>query len=177
MIRLGIVGTGLFCRNAHFPSILNRKDRIAVTGIYNRGAENRDAALRLLEQHDMFPQVFAQPEGLCESPTVDAVLLCLPPEMHVCLACKALAAGKHVFCEKPVATNIEDARKLVDCAKKSDALFHTGFVIRYSNVFAAMLDLIDKGEIGTPKVVWNRAMFDSDWPYREGTWTNDPVRS
>ncbi|MDX9702939.1 MAG: Gfo/Idh/MocA family oxidoreductase [Candidatus Auribacterota bacterium] len=177
MIRVGILGTGLFCRTAHIPSILNRGDQVDITGVYNRGEENRSAALRLLADHGRSPRVFVQPDDLCESPQVDAVLLCLPPEMHVPLAIKAIGAGKHIFCEKPISNTLDGARRLAGYAKHVKTVFHVGFVIRYSNLFSAMLSLIDDGEIGIPKVVWSRAFFASDWPYREGTWTNDPLRS
>ncbi len=177
MIRLAIAGTGEFCRSAHFPSLFNRRDKVVITAIYNRGEENRNHAIHILEERGMPVHIFDNPDDLCESQLADAVLLCLPPEFHPPLACKALLAGKHVFCEKPISNTLDDARQVVECAAKSDVVFHTGFVIRYSNLFSTVMSLIEDGIIGDPKIVWNRVLFGSDWAYRGGTWTNDPHRS
>lgn len=177
MIRFGIVGTGGFCRGAHFPSLLNRKEAVRVSALYNRGEQNRHAALDLLAEHDVSPRVYSDPAELVVSDEVDAVLLCLPPEFHPDLICTALTAGKHVFCEKPVSNGLDGARRVYAAAEQAKTVFHVGFVLRYSNLFKTIVGIIEEGDIGLPKMVWNRALFTSDWAYRQGSWVNDPGRS
>ena len=177
MIRLGIIGTGPFCREAHFPSILNRSSKISIHAIYNRGTANLEEAVTFLKQKNCSPVIVSQPEDICVDGSVDAVLICLPPEMHSRLASMALSSGKHVFCEKPISAALEGAKAIVSLRHNVSSVFHVGFVIRYSNLFKEIMRIIKEGRIGEPKMVWNRVFFKSNWAYRQNHWVNDPRQS
>ena len=177
MIRLGIIGTGPFCREAHFPSILKRSSKISVTALYNRGTANLEEATAIMEENKSFPEIVSEPCDICVDPSVDAVLLCLPPQMQPDLAAIALSSGKHVFCEKPISVTFEGANKIVSLKDSVPGVFHVGFVIRFSNVFNKVMRIIKEGKIGVPKMVWNRVFFKSSWAYRQNNWVNDPRQS
>lgn len=68
--------------------------------------------------------------------------------LHAGQAVEALEAGKHVFCEKPLATSLEDARRLREAADKSDRLFLVGFTLRYSSFYRKLKETLYSGVIG-----------------------------
>ena len=68
---------------------------------------------------------------------VDAVTICTPNRFHAEMAIKALEAGKHVLCEKPMAMNAEECQAMIDAAKKSGALLSVGYHFRFTKDAAA----------------------------------------
>jgi len=87
---------------------------------------------------------------------VDAVAIISPDWTHEEYAIAALRAGKHVYCEKPIAITIAGCDRILVEAKKSGKKFMVGFNMRYMSVFPVMKDIIDRGSIGEIKAVWVR---------------------
>ena len=81
-------------------------------------------------------------------PNVDVVDFCLPPSMHAKAAIAALKAGKHVFCEKPMALTTTDCRKMVDAAKAAGKQLFIGHVLPFFPEFAHAVKVINSGEYG-----------------------------
>jgi predicted dehydrogenase len=79
---------------------------------------------------------------------VDAVVICAPSHLHAELATAALGAGKHVFIEKPIATNARDARCVIEAAERSGLATMVGFNRRFHLLFEQARKLIINGEIG-----------------------------
>jgi predicted dehydrogenase len=75
-------------------------------------------------------------EDMIADPKVDVVDICLPPAGHAPTAIKALKAGKHVFCEKPIALTSADARKMVATAEEHDRLLFIGHVLPFFPAYA-----------------------------------------
>ena len=84
---------------------------------------------------------------------VDIVDICLPTPYHKENVLKAAAAIKHVFCEKPIARNMEDAREMIAACDKAGVKFMVGHVLRYFHEYAAAKRLIDSGSIGKPAMI------------------------
>jgi len=78
----------------------------------------------------------------------DAVLVASPPGTHHAVAKDALAAGKHVLCEKPLATSLEDAFDLVGVAERAQRILMVSQNYRYNAPFRAMQRLVMQGELG-----------------------------
>ncbi|HUW58905.1 MAG TPA: Gfo/Idh/MocA family oxidoreductase [Planctomycetota bacterium] len=94
---------------------------------------------------------------VCETPAellgrddVDVVHVATPPATHRTLCEQALSAGKHVLCEKPLATTLEDARAVAAAAGKAGRLLAVNLVMRYDPVCALVKRLIDDGLLGEP---------------------------
>lgn len=105
-------------------------------------------------------------------PLVDAVWICTPPSSHRELAEAALRAGKHVYCEKPLASSMEDALAIVGAAEASDAVFATGFNMRYRRGFRRLRELLAEGAAGKPFSYWcHRVGSLGDGSYN---WRTDP---
>lgn len=90
------------------------------------------------------------------NPKVDAVFVCTPDYLHAEHAVAALEAGKHVFCEKPMAITIEDCDRIIAAAKKSTGKLFVGHNMRYFPVMQKMRELIEQGCIGRVEAIWCR---------------------
>src|SRR6185437_12415137 len=81
-------------------------------------------------------------------PDVDVVDICVPTPLHREAAERALAAGKHVFLEKPIALTVDDADAIVDAAERSGRLFMVGLVLRFWPEYVELQRRIASGELG-----------------------------
>lgn len=87
---------------------------------------------------------------------IDAVVILTPDYLHEEHAIEALQAGKHVYCEKPLAITPEACDRILDEAKKSGKHLMVGFNMRYMSMYQTMKEIIDSGVIGDIKAVWVR---------------------
>ena len=88
-----------------------------------------------------------------EDPDIDLVDVCLPTHLHKEVATAAAAAGKHVFCEKPIALSVEDAKEMVQVCQQAGVKLGVGHVVRFFPDYLKAKDLVEGGRIGDPKVV------------------------
>jgi predicted dehydrogenase len=96
---------------------------------------------------------FSEPlDGIADD-GVEAVVIASPTPTHAELAVAALEAGKHVLCEKPLASSLEEATTIARASAGSDAVFVMGFMRRFHSDFLALADRIAAGEIGEPLLV------------------------
>jgi predicted dehydrogenase len=86
-------------------------------------------------------------------PRIDVVIVATPPEAHVDVVLAAVAAGKHVLCEKPFATNLEDAVRMRDAARDKGVIHAVGHEFRWQPHMAATAQAIRSGAIGTPTLL------------------------
>ena len=94
---------------------------------------------------------------------IDAVLLCTPTDTHTESCIKALKSGKHVFCEKPIATNIADHLKVIKASKESYKKLMVGFNRRFDHNYKSIKERIDAGEIGKVQMI-KLTNYDSPFP-------------
>lgn len=90
----------------------------------------------------------AKPEEAVCDPEVDAVMITTPNQFHVELVQRAAAAGKAIFCEKPLGMDGADAKKALDAVKKYNAISMVGFVYTHNPAVAEAKRIIESGEIG-----------------------------
>lgn len=93
-------------------------------------------------------KTFTDVRDLVALPEIDAVSVCTWNSAHAPCAIAALEAGKHVLCEKPMATSAAEARAMQAAAEKAGKLLMIGFVRRFGNDCAVLQDFIDHGDIG-----------------------------
>lgn len=86
-------------------------------------------------------------EALADS-NVDAVLIALPTSLHRMATERAAAAGKHVFCEKPIARTVEDATAMTEACATAGVVFQVGHVVRFYPEYARIKQVIDEGLLG-----------------------------
>ena len=124
VLRVAIAGAGFI------GAVHARSARLAgarIIGVSASSPARSEEAARALGAE----RAFATSEELVESPDVDVVHICTPNHLHLPLAEAALAAGKHVICEKPLATDVAGARRLVDAAAAAGTAAAVPFVYRY----------------------------------------------
>lgn len=111
---------------------------------------NREAAAALAAQHGA--QV-ADVDGAFGDAAIDATVICSSTDTHSELILKSAAAGKHIFCEKPVDLAIGRARECAEAVARAGVVAMIGFQRRYDPTFAALKTRLDAGEIGEPEML------------------------
>jgi predicted dehydrogenase len=105
-------------------------------------------------------------DAVLEDPRVEAVAIATPPRTHHALVGRALAAGKHVLVEKPLATNSVNARELVDAAERDGLVLMPGHTFLYSPAVNKVRELVTSGELGEIYFItssrMNLGMYQSD---------------
>ena len=107
---------------------------------------------------------------------VDIVDVCTPPMAHAQPTIRALEAGRHVFCEKPLTRTMEEARAVVRAAESAPGLLMIGHVTRYEPDHRSARDLVAAGEIGGVRMLTHSVT--STLPgWTEAGWLTDPALS
>lgn len=143
-IRIGIIGTGIIAR-AHYEGIIKNKESI-LTAICDTEAEQMERFCTEMKVEGC--RRFVNYRELVESGLVDAVLICTPPVSHCQIAVYAAEHKIHVFCEKPIAMNKEEAELMEKAAKENQIVAMVGFAFRYIPAVQYIKGLIDEGSLG-----------------------------
>ena len=116
-------------------------------------------------------QTYEHLEDLLRDPSIQMVHVAATPARHAEHALAALRAGKHVLCEKPIATNLGDAQAMVQAARERDRLLGINFVMRYGPLAEPVKSIINSGALGAPLrgYVVNRA-GDNGLPIEHWFW-------
>src|ERR1044071_1996584 len=127
IIRLGVIGCGAVSETGHLPA-LRQVPAFKVTAL----ADIDSLRLERLSARFGIPERFRDYRELIESENVDAVAVCTPPALHAEMALAAIAAGKHVFVEKPLALTSAEANLLSEAAADATTLkLMVGFNLRW----------------------------------------------
>jgi myo-inositol 2-dehydrogenase / D-chiro-inositol 1-dehydrogenase len=173
-IRIGIIGAGLIGRT-HSRMLRRIGERtsgslrvIAVADREPRAAEN--LAARWPEA-----RALASAAELIADETIDAVWICTPTAYHREACLMAARAGKHIFCEKPLAMSVADAQEMASAISSAGVISQVGLVLRFSPVYTVMRALVSDPGAGAVLAVTMRD--DQDFPIRgvhNSAWRNDP---
>jgi predicted dehydrogenase len=98
-------------------------------------------------------RAFGSYEELLADGEIEAVYNPLPNELHVPWTLRALAAGKHVLCEKPIALNVEEARSLIEARNRSGKLVAEAFMVRSHPQWRRAKELVGSGAVGEPRAI------------------------
>jgi len=167
-IRLGIIGTGIAAHQLHLPALRELSDKYEIAVVCSRNEERASAYAKLVGG---VPYVLDYRDVLKRS-DVDAVDIMLPIELNYQVARDALKAGKHVVVEKPLATSLADARRLVALAEASPKVAMLAENFRYRPAYLMAKSIVDSGQIGEPRsvVVIVAALMDENNEYAQTTW-------
>src|SRR5258708_4150807 len=146
-------------------------DKAQIVAVCDRSGANVQKALLVAPS----AATFTEPEKLISSP-LDAIFVSTPNVSHATLALEILAAGKHLFLEKPCGITREECCLVLEAAKASNRVLMLGHELRYSPYFQKIKDLVVAGEIGLPHMVWTRE-FRGPFQKKSGDWIQDERRS
>lgn len=142
-LRFGVIGAARIAPNALV------KPARALDGVEVRAvaARTRDRAQAFAQEHAI-ATAYGDYAALLDDPAIDAVYIALPNALHAEWSIRALEAGKHVLCEKPLASNAEEARQIRAAAQASGKQFAEAFHNLYHPLLLRVRDMVRGGELG-----------------------------
>jgi predicted dehydrogenase len=168
-LRAGIAGAGFI------GSVHARSARLAGARVTAVAASSPESARRAAVELGA-ERAAGSADELVRDPEIDVVHVCTPNNLHLPLAEAALAAGKHVICEKPLALDSEGARSLVEAATAGSALLAAvPFVYRYYPTAREARERVRTGEAGAVRLL--HGTYLQDWLLRpeDDNWRVDPA--
>ena len=145
----GILSTAKIGVEKVIPA-MQKARHCTVSALASRDLEKAQAAARKLK----LPKAYGSYEALLADPDIDAVYIPLPNHMHVDWSIKALEAGKHVLCEKPLGLNVTDAQRLLDAAAKHPHLkVMEAFMYRHHPQWIKAWQLVADGAVGQLRTI------------------------
>ena len=176
-VRLALLGAGVFVQKAHLPALLALDSLFEIVALFSPSGRS---AQDLADLHPQSPPVTTDLAALLARPDVDAVNVVLPIGAMPAVVEAALAAGKHVISEKPIAPELAGADRLLDAYAASQARFPeqvwmVGENWRYEPAFIQAAALVQDGAIGRPITFhWAHAQAMSvNNPYYQTSWRRD----
>ena len=166
MIKIGILGCGKIAQVRHIPEYAANPD-CQLVGFYN---PTKSRAEDMAAKYG--GMAYDTAEELLANPEIDAVSVCAANYAHAALSIQALKAGKHVLCEKPMATTLADCEAMVECAKKNGKFLMIGHNQRLAKAHMEAKRLIDEGLIGD--IITFRTSFGHGGPE---TWSISPGKN
>ena len=148
-IRWGILSTAKIGREKVIPAI-QKSNLCEVTAIASRQKEQAEKEASSLH----IQKAYGSYEELLNDPEIDAVYIPLPNHLHIEWSIKALQAGKHVLCEKPIGLSAEEAKKLLDVSRQYPHLkIMEAFMYRFHPQWQKAKQLLNEGRIGELKTI------------------------
>ena len=144
-VNVGIVGPGFWTEVMYLPA-LNRHPNATVKAICGRD----DARTKDYAEKQNIPNYFTDYEAMVASGLIDAVVIVTSNKTHYGMTIKALDAGLHVLCEKPLAMNVTQANEMVRKAEETGLKCLVPFTYRFMPAARYLKRLIDEGYIGKP---------------------------
>lgn len=144
-INVGIIGCGAVAHRKHMPSLL-QTGKVNITAFFDVREEMARSAMEKYGAEGA--KVYGSVEELLANPDITAVHVCTNPGSHKELVIKALEAGKHVMCEKPMALNGADAEAMAETARRVGKKLTIGFQNRYRNDAQYLKKAIERGDLG-----------------------------
>ncbi|MFC3076091.1 Gfo/Idh/MocA family protein [Shinella pollutisoli] len=156
-INLAIVGVGKIVRDQHLPAVAANPDYRLIAAASRNGTVDGIDNFRSIE------------EMLSAVPAIDAVSLCMPPQYRYAAAEKALAAGKHVFLEKPPGATLSEVADLEALAAEKGLTLFASWHSRYAPAVEAAKTLLSGTTIRAMRVIWKEDV--RHWhPNQEWIW-------
>lgn len=141
-LKIGIIGCGSIAKHRHIPEYANNKD-VEIVAVCDIVKERVDA---MATQYNA--KAYINYEELLSDATIDAVSVCTPNYLHAPVSIAALNAGKHVLCEKPMATSRQEAEQMIEAANQNNKRLMIAHNQRFVPSHQKAKHLIESGEIG-----------------------------
>lgn len=144
-VQVGLIGAGHIGR-VHAANLSLRIPGVRIAAVTD---VQREAAQEIANQYNI-GEVADRADEIFRDPEVDAVLICTPADTHVELIAQAAAAGKQIFCEKPISHSLEEADRALAAVRADQVRLQIGFNRRFDSNFARVRKAITDGEVGRP---------------------------
>ena len=157
-VRFGILGTARI--NRRLIPAMRAARRCEVRAVASRERARAEAHARAWE----IPVAHAGYQALLDDASVTAVYIPLPNSLHIEWTLAAIAAGKHVLCEKPLALDPHDIDRIAAAADRDGVVVEEGFMYRHEPLTARTLDLVAGGAVGAVRAIVSGFTFALEQP-------------
>jgi predicted dehydrogenase len=178
-LKVAVIGTGM--GRYHMKEFVESPD-VTLAAVCDL---NREEAMLFAKQYGA-EKVVSDYRDLWEVPNLDAVSIAVPNFLHAQIAIEALERGLHVMCEKPIATTLADAKKMVETAEAQNKRLMIGMSQRFKPQSLALRDIVSRGELGEiyyARTTWIRRRgvpvihFGSGGSMGRGAWFVDKAKA
>jgi len=156
-VRVGVLGCSDIAVRKFIPALRNCSNAV-LSAVAGRSPEKTSRCAA-----DLSCLSLTATEMLA-SPQVDLVYLSLPNHLHEEWSIKTLESGKHLICEKPLATSLTSAEKILDCARRSSRLIYENQMFLFHPQHSAVKEMIETGQVG--KIRELRSFFGFPYPQK-----------
>ena len=153
-LRVGMIGAGSMAR--HHLHAWSQSDGCQVVAIFNRTRSKAEALAREFG----IPRICEDADDLISGEDLDAISISMPHNLHHPLALAAIDAGKHVFCEKPLATDLQDAAEMWKRAREAGVKTGIQLGHRFSPALGRLRVLLRDGYVGQVRRIECSWCFD-----------------
>lgn len=145
-IKIGIIGCGGIANQKHFPALKKNEELNEIIAFCDVKEERAVKACKEFGAENA--KVYTDYKELLANTDIDVVHICTPNVSHSEIAIAAFAAKKHVYCEKPMSHNTEEAKKMVEAWKKSGMKFTVGYQNRFRSEVQNLHTSCEQGDLG-----------------------------
>jgi len=147
-VNIGLIGAGRIGKMhaEHLAFRIPDANLLAVADVFVKAAEKCAADYQI-------PAAFQDYHRILDNPDIDAVVICSSTDTHAQIIEEAAAAGKHIFCEKPIDFDLERIDRALAAVDKAGVKLQIGFNRRFDPSFKRARDLVAEGKIGKPHIV------------------------
>ncbi len=166
-VNIGVIGCGAMGRSV-VNRLVKRDPRLKIAALYDPDQRSTEQALR---EFPHSPAVCSNYREILNMPEVKWVMIASWNRYHCEQVVASFRAGKHVFCQKPLALNLEECIKMRDAHQKSGKMFNLAFTLRYSPHYRKIHNLISEGHIGDIiSMEFNETLYFNRGGYIMGDW-------
>ncbi|MBM3239006.1 Gfo/Idh/MocA family oxidoreductase [Candidatus Poribacteria bacterium] len=153
-VKLGLIGCGWAVNDFYAPAFqfLEKGELVAVMDI-------REERAKYMQEQFMTPRCYTRLDDIVNDKDVEAVMVLTPPHHHREPVVAAAKAGKHVYCEKPMAPTIAEADAMIAACKENNVKFTIAFMKRFNRSFRQVKAWLEEGRLG--QVFEMRARWDN----------------
>ncbi len=163
--RWGIVGLGRISMDHFMPAVaLSKTGKITALVSGHREKAEKQAAMYDVPSPSIYS--YENYDDIAQNKEIDAVYIALPNSMHAEYTIRAAKAGKHVLCEKPMATSVGDCKAMIEACRKHNVKLMIAYRCQYNPVHLKAIELIRSGQIGQVQAIESAFGF----PIQAGEW-------
>ncbi len=167
-VKWGVLGAGGIARRRTIPEGLMPADNCELAAVMDIAP---GLAKEIADEFSV-PKFYIRAEDLINDPDVQAIYIATPVNMHRDQFEMAVAAGKHVLIEKPLAGSLTDAEAMVELAAESDSHCTEGYMMKFHPLHEHAREVVQGGRLGKPVMI--RGQLSCWYPAIEGAWRQDP---
>jgi predicted dehydrogenase len=158
-IRIGVVGAGLIGQVEHIPNLLHLGRHFQLMAVAEASpAMRKELVGRGLKALPSYRDLLVEP--------IDAVLIAAPDQFHPEITLAALAAGKHVFCEKPLSFSVAEAEEIAVARDRAKRVVQVGYMKRYDPAYEKLLSMLPEGGNGL-RMISVQVQDPDSWPFNQ----------